>query len=182
MKEEFKVRFKKILFLTVLIFLTLSLVACSPKAKNGANVKVTEENVNYLSEYEQTLQEKLEELSEILGTFNNSLDAIYTREITNTDFANILKELISQSNTLVTSIDNLDIHPELFEANQSLTNLVNRSHQLLLEAVDQANKGDENEINKDSLRKEYLEIKNEQAALTNQWKIFRQNLEKGSAD
>lgn len=73
----------------------------------------------------------------------------------------------------------LDVNPELFEAHQNLIVLVNRSHQLLLTAIESANNSSTDESNtmdKDTLRQEYIEIKKEQANTANQWKILREEL------
>lgn len=171
-------KFNKILsIVSGLLAFTLLLSGCSLKNKhNQANVQVTGENLSYVVEYDKNLQTYIGELSAILKIFNDSLDKVYTQEYSKSKFASVLKGTINQSNALITSIDELDVHPELFEAHQGLSSLVNRAHQLLLDSIDMANR-ENREIDKERLREEYVEIKNLQAELNNQWKILRSTLE-----
>jgi hypothetical protein len=87
-----------------------------------------------------------------------------------------MKDNIEISNTLVSDVESLDVEPELFENHQNLIALINRSHGLLLTAIDMANT-EENEIDKNYLRTEYQEIKTNQASINNEWKILRKSLE-----
>lgn len=168
-----KKRFLISLTLVLSIFL---LGACSSKEKPTANLKVTAENKSYLEEYDKSLQSFIKEMTTILKTFNDSVDGLYTQNYSREQFASAIKGTIEQSNALVTEVENVDPDPELFEAHQNLIVLINRSHQLLLNAIDMANKTD-TEIDKDYLRSEYVEIKTSQANIANQWKILRQQLE-----
>ncbi|WP_231868378.1 hypothetical protein [Fictibacillus phosphorivorans] len=168
---------KKWLGITLILLLSIALVACSSKEKNvTAKVKVTEENKSYLEEYDESLQGFIEEMTGILQTFNDSLDGIYTKELTREQFSSNLKESINNSNKLVTDVESVDVDPELFEAHQNLIVIINRSHQLLLNAIDMANTAD-TEIDKDTLRNEYMEIKTSQATIANEWKILRAQLQ-----
>lgn len=160
--------------LILLICFVSILTGCSTNSK--ANVKVTEENVDYLVKYDESLQGYITEMTDILLNYNNALDGLYTNSTSNSQFAKIMTESIGKSNELVTKVEALDIEPDLFETHQTLIALVNRSHQLLLTSVDAANKADETTIDKDSLRQEYLAIKQEQANIANQWKILREEL------
>lgn len=172
MKKRIKLVFSLTLILSVLV-----LGACSSKEKPAtADLEVTEENKSYLEEYDKSLQGFIKEMTTILKTFNDSVDGLYTQTYSREQFATAIKGTIEQSNKLVTEVEAVDADPELFEAHQNLIVLINRSHQLLLNAVDMANKTD-TEIDKDYLRSEYVEIKTSQANIANQWKILRQDLE-----
>ncbi|CAI9386626.1 MULTISPECIES: hypothetical protein [Bacillaceae] len=167
----------KLRFSIILIVLAIFLSGCS--SSSNANIKVTEDNINYLKDYDESLQEYITEMTSILTNFNNSLDGLYTHEVSNNQFAKIMIETIKKSNELVSNVEALDVNPELFETHQNLIVLVNRSHQLLLTAIDSANNSSSDEyatVDKDGLRQEYLEIKKEQANIANQWKILREEL------
>lgn len=168
---------KKIVTLTLLLAFTLVLGGCSSKEKPATgNLKVNAENKSYIDVYEKSLQNYIGSMTTILKTFNNAVDGLYTQDYSREQFAQAIKGNIEKSNTLVTEVEAVDVKPELFEANQNLISLVNRSHQLLLTAIDMANKSDL-EIDKEYLRTEYMDIKIKQAEISNQWKILREELE-----
>lgn len=168
---------KKLVTLTLLLIFTLILGGCSTKEKpTTGNLKVNEENKSYIDVYEKNLQNYISSMTSILKTFNNSIDGLYTLDYSRGQFAQVIKDSIEKSNALVTDVESVDVKPELFEANQNLISLVNRSHQLLLTAIDMANKPDE-DIDKEYLRTEYMDIKVKQAEISNQWKILREQLE-----
>lgn len=168
---------KKWSILLLMVSFTLILSACSSKEKQAAgNLKVTKENSSYLAEYDKSLQNFMNEMSTILRSFNDSVDGLYTQEYSNVQFGTAVKDNIQKSNQLIKDVESIDVKPELFEANQNLIVLVNRSHQLLLRAIDMAN-DEETEIDKEFLRNEYMEIKTQQATIVNQWKILREQLE-----
>jgi hypothetical protein len=166
---------RKIVF--ILLMLVLLLGGCSSKAKTSGKVKVTEENKSYLEVYDESLQGFIMEMSDILQNFNTAVDGIYTQQYSEDQFATILKKGITDSNKLVTTVEEVDVRPELFDAHQTLILLVNRSHQLLLDSIDMVN--DENrDIDKSYIRTEYIAIKQEQSRIANQWKILREELNK----
>lgn len=165
---------KKKIIVVLLLSVLFTLAACSSAQKEGLNV--TDDNKAYLEEYDKSLQTYIMDMASILKTFNDSLDGIYTKKMSKEQFSQVITKAITDSNELVASVDALEVKPELFEAHQSLILLINRSHQLLLDAVDMANDNDRN-IEKEVLRNDYLDIKTEQAELANQWKILREELE-----
>ena len=166
---------KLIIFLSV-IAVVVTLGACGKKANSAtSNVKVTEENNNYLVEYEERFKLKMYELTDILIAFNDAVDGIYTEKTSKSQFAKILTNLIEKSNGLIKDIESWDIDPEIFELHQYFIALANRSHQLFLDAIEMANDPDY-ELDKGKLREEYLAIKDEQAELVNQWKILKEQL------
>lgn len=161
-----------------MLILTLSittLMGCSANKKEAATLKVTKENASYLEKYDKSLQGYISDMTSILKTLNDALDGIYTQRYSKEQFASVITNSIEKSNKLVTSVETLDVNPDLFEAHQNLILLVNRSHQLLLDAVDMA-KTEDREIDKEQLRTTLIDIKTEQAKITNQWKILRQEL------
>lgn len=174
--SEGVITLKRLLILVVIVLATTVLGACSSKPKsNVPGVKVTNENKSYLEKYDNSLQEYITDMTSILKTLNDALDGIYTKRYSREQFATVISGSIEKSNKLVTKVETLDVNPDLFETHQNLILLVNRSHQLLLDAVDMANTEDR-EIEKDELRNSLIEIKTEQANITNQWKILRQEL------
>jgi hypothetical protein len=168
-------------FIMLLIVVSM-LGACSSKPKKDSlSVKVTDENKTYLSQYNKSLQGFIKEQTSILDTFNDAVDGLYTQKYSKEQFASILTTSIDKSSTLVKEVGSLDVSPDIFEAHQNLILLVNRSHQLLLSAIDMANSKDK-DIDKDSLRSQYVDIKTEQAKIANQWKVLRIQLETGKAN
>ncbi|EWG08786.1 hypothetical protein [Cytobacillus firmus] len=166
---------KKFAFIILCFLMIGTLSACSFGKDDEAKVKVTEENRAYLEEYNKSLQGTIEDMNSILGVYNNGLDGIYTQEYSNEQFAKVLKEQIKESNALIKSVESLNVKPELFQVHQQLLALVNRSHQLLLNTIDEANNPDQ-EIAKDPFRVEFLAIKQEQAVIANDWKVLAQQL------
>lgn len=164
---------KKYAFIFLCFVMIGTLAACGKD--DEAKVKVTEENRAYLEEYNKSLQGTIEDMNSILGVYNNGLDGIYTQEYSNEQFAKVLKEQIKESNTLIKNVESLNVKPELFQVHQQLLALVNRSHQLLLNTIDEANNPDQ-EIEKDPFRVEFLAIKQEQAVIANDWKVLAQQL------
>lgn len=162
-------------FTLLLIVITICLVGCSSKS-NGAQVTITDENKSYLDEYNTSLQNYIGKMNSIMKGYNNAVDGIYTKQISEDQFAKAMKDAIKESNALITEVESIDVDPELFEANQNLILLINRSHQLLLNAIDMVN-SENGTLNKDYLRSEYMEIKTQQATLANEWKILKQELE-----
>ncbi|OHX44806.1 hypothetical protein [Cytobacillus oceanisediminis] len=158
----------------ILCFVMIGILSACGK-DDEAKVKVTEENRAYLEEYNKSLQGTIEDMNSILGVYNNGLDGIYTQEYSNEQFAKVLKEQIKESNALIKSVESLNVKPELFQVHQQLLALVNRSHQLLLNTIDEANNPDQ-EIEKDPFRVEFLAIKQEQAVIANDWKVLAQQL------
>lgn len=167
---------KKSLMLILILTLSMTtLIGCSAGNKEAAALKVTKENASYLEKYDKSLQGYISDMTAILKTLNDALDGIYTQKYSKEQFATVITGSIEDSNKLVNSVENLDVNPDLFEAHQNLILLVNRSHQLLLDAVDMA-KTEDREIDKEQLRTTLIDIKTEQAKITNQWKILRQEL------
>lgn len=174
---------KKFLLIFIAIILTSALSACSSKSKNNSttgNVKITEENVPYIEKYEKSVQNYSKEMSEILIIFNNAVDGVYTKELSKEQFSNILTQTIDRSNELVTSVESENVEPDLFESQQQFILLVNRTHQLLLDAIDMANNPDD-EIDKELLRTDYLAIKTDHATFINDLKVLGEELEKGKS-
>lgn len=169
-----------LLILVLSSFLLLS--ACSSKEKQATgDLKVTKENQSYLEEYDKSLQGYIGEMTIILNNFNDSVDGLYTQKYSREQFGTSVTGNIEKSNKLIKDVESVDVKPELFEANQNLILLVNRSHQLLLKAIDMANTSDV-EMDKDYLRNEYMEIKTQQATIANQWKILREELENSQGE
>lgn len=168
---------KKYIFITLILSFALVMTGCSSKEKTAAGkLKVTEQNKSYLDVYEKSLQGYIGQMTSILKVYNTAVDGLYTQDYSREQFQEAIKGTIEKSSNLVSDVEAIDVKPELFDANQSLIALVNRSHQLLLHAIDMANNKD-TEIDKEYLRTEYMDIKTKQAELSNQWKVLREQLE-----
>jgi len=172
---------RKLLILLSVIAVVVTLGACGKKANSAApkETGAEESSNNYITEYDERFNIKMSELTDILIAFNDALDGIYTRKTSKSQFAQILTDLIEKSNSLIKDIESWDVEPEIFETHQYFISLVNRSHQLFLDAVEMANDPDY-EIDKGKLREEYLSIKNEQATIVNQWKVLKEQLNAGN--
>lgn len=167
---------KLVVFLSIVLVVSL-LGACGQK-KSGLGVNVTDQNKSYLAKYDKSLEHFMNDMTSILKTFNDSLDGLYTKKYSREQFATVLANNIEKSNALVTEVEAVDVSPDIFESHQNLILLVNRSHQLLLDAIDMANTP-ERDIDKETLRSQYLDIKTQQAKIINQWKLLRKDLENG---
>lgn len=153
--------------------------ACSSKPKAGSaslGISVTDDNKSYLAKYEKQLEGFIKDQNKVLDLFNDALDGLYTQKYSRDQFASILANAIPQSSNLVQDVENLDVSPDIFDAQQNLIQLVNSSHQLLLDAIDMANNKN-TDIDKETLRTQYVNIKTQQAKTANDWKVLRQQLE-----
>lgn len=156
-------------FIMVIIFV---LNGCSSKDKT---MKVTVESKPYLVEYDKSLQKTISEMNEILLVFNDTLNGIYTLEYSKEQFAQVNTKNIKKSNELIEKIEAMNVQTDLFETHQNLILLANQAHQLLLDSVGMAN-AEGQEIQRDTLRTQYLEIKTRQAQFVNEWKILMEQL------
>lgn len=161
----------KLLFLLTMV---MSLLGACSSSSNKNSVAINDQTKPFIKQYDKTFRSSINEMNDILSTFNTGLDDIYTGQATNEQFAELLTKSIDRSNNLVRKVESLDVDPQLFQQHQTLIVLVNRSHQLLLTAVDQAKN---NQIEKTSLRTEYVSIKKDQSNVANQWKLLMQNLQ-----
>jgi hypothetical protein len=159
---------KKLLTLILLLTSVCLISACSSKENNKE--VVTKDNQSYIQEYDAKLQEFIKQSNNLLSTFNKSLDGLYTQEYSLEQFASIMKKSIEDSNELISKIENYEVHPDIFDFHQQFIVHVNEQHQLFLDAVEMANT---DQMDKDRLRADFLEIKQNQASLVNSWKSLK---------
>ena len=155
--------------------LVLVIAGCGGKEENTAAVQVNQENIEYLKKYDKSITGFISRQTDILNTFNDSLSNLYTGVASREQFANILKGLITESMQLTKEVENYDVDPDIFETHSQYSQSVNATHQLLLDAIESANITDV-DMDKDSLRVRYGEIKTTQASLLNSWKILKEQL------
>ncbi|MUK90168.1 hypothetical protein GMD78_17485 [Ornithinibacillus sp. L9] len=161
---------KKKLLIIVSIFTTLTIVTGCSSSKNEEGQYAEGISIEEVQEYDSYLQEALQTANSLMSTYNNSLDGLYTGDTSNGQFAKVLKDnVIESSRELVKLVEPYDVNPNFFEINQSLSNLINKQHQLFLDSVDMAN---QDKVNKDNLKKQVSSIKDEQAIIINNWKQF----------
>lgn len=122
---------KKYIFLTLLLVFALVITGCSSKEKTAAGkLKITAENKSYLDVYEKSLQGYIGQMTSILKIYNDAVDGLYTEDYSREQFKTAIKGTIEKSSKLVSDVEADDVKPELFEANQNLIAMVNRSHQI----------------------------------------------------
>lgn len=163
----------KIFIIAVLSIISLLLTACSSE-KNEKGAKATSGNDKDKQEQVQdsvevfglTLQTTIEGSNKLLDTFNKNLDGLYTAEVSDQQFANVLKGVVDESNKLVAGMEKVYVDGTLYDFRQTTVAYLNRQHELFLNAVDMAN---QEMLNKEYLRTEYLAVKEEQAGIVNTW-------------
>ncbi len=160
--------------IVALLVLSLFLTACSSKSNS---VEVSQENTSHVQEYHTAFQEHSAGMNKALNKFNTGLDGLYTKDFSDEQFGNYVKGIVESSAKLVKSIEQQDVNPEIFEMHQKVILVTNKAHQLLLDAVDMANRSTEdNPVDKQRLKDTYISIKQEQASLVNEWKLLMESL------
>ncbi|QAS54756.1 hypothetical protein [Halobacillus litoralis] len=149
------------LFIGVLAILT----SCGDKGEEQAPGNAAD-----LEGYQAHLNEVFSESDHLLSVYSTALDGLYTGEVSEEQFSTLLrKEVISQSNELVSLVESYNASPTIFELNQQLATFANNQHQLFLDSIDMAN---EERMNKTTLRDNLIKIKDEQASFINAWKVL----------
>ncbi|MBF0706587.1 hypothetical protein IQ283_08185 (plasmid) [Alkalihalobacillus hwajinpoensis] len=150
---------KKKLVMGSLVLVLLLLTACGgePQEEEGAAPEAK-------TEYQNKVKGAIDNSNKLLAVYNKSVDQLYTEELSNEEFGNMMRTNIEKSNEMVRSIDEMTPDPTFFEIHQAVITLMNNQHQMFLDAVEMAN---EDKIEKDNLRKEYLSIKTEQQKIIN---------------
>lgn len=123
--------------------------------------------------YKETFQQSINESNKLLDRYSLNLDKLYIDEYTPEQFGVIVREVIGESNELVTEVDRKDVDPEMFEFHQKVQTYLNHQHELFLTSIAQANqvnKDKQQNFDKDSLRENYTNVKNEQGGLLKEWK------------
>ena len=163
----------KIFIIAVISIISLLLTACSSekneegaKAASGNDKDKQEQVQDSVEEFGLTLQTTIEGSNKLLDTFNKNLDGLYTAEVSEQQFANVLKGVVDESNKLVAGMEKVYVDGTLYDFRQTTVAYLNRQHELFLNAVDMAN---QEMINKEYLRTEYLAVKEEQAGIVNTW-------------
>lgn len=149
----------------------LILAGCSIGSKKSSAHVTTD----HVQKYDEKLQEYMNELTAILKTYNDGLDGFYIGQDSQSQFSSIVVDEITKSNKLVNNVESLDVQPDLFETQQNLIQLVNDSHQLLLDTVE-LTKSQGNAIDKEGLRSRLVDIKTRQAKFINDWRVAKENL------
>lgn len=151
---------KKPLFIGFLVLIMFLLSACggAPKEEEGGAAPKAK------TEYQNKIKGAIDNSNKLLAVYNKSVDQLYTEELSNEEFGNMMRNNIEKSNEMVRSIDEMTPDPAFFEIHQAFITFMNNQHQMFLDAVEAAN---EDEIKKNDLRKEYLSIKTEQQKIIN---------------
>lgn len=164
----------KKIFLVILPLLILSvMVGCSKNTDAKVGPTVTEETKPYLEKYDKQVQNFITQSNDLLTNFSTALDGVYTKEYSASQFATELKQFISNSSELVKEIESTNVDPSIFETHQQLILLANNQHQLFLDAIAMAN---DNDVDKETLRQQFLQIKSDQADFVNTWKSTMKEL------
>jgi len=153
-------KFSLLLFLAMTITL---LSACGSSSSEGAS---SSEMMEVVEDYDIRFGNALDEANQLLRNFSNSVDALYTTQQSNEQFAQAMRENIKKSSELVMALESHVAHANIFPFHQEVIGYFNNQHQLFLNAIEMANT---DRINKDNLRSEYIRLKQEQAELINSW-------------
>ncbi|PMC36323.1 hypothetical protein CJ195_16095 [Bacillus sp. UMB0899] len=161
---------KKKLFIPALLSSILVLTGCSSEKKESSlpfpgagtpkNNEVDDETTEAIREFAKKFDETINQSNKLLGTFNKALDGLYTNDNSTSQFAQIMKKNINESRELVATLEGYEAVVIVAPYKQSLVSYLNQQHQLFLDAVDMAN---QESVNKDELRRMYLEVKTSQA-------------------
>ncbi|WP_334393211.1 hypothetical protein [Escherichia coli] len=160
---------KTIIFLFVSL-IAVSLTACSSKSKE--EVERNARNT-IVEEYEVEFNNINDESNNVLSSFNNALDGYYTRKSSNSTFKSILSEKILASSKFIKETEEKDVDTSVLSFHQQVVVYLNQQHQLLLDAVEMAN---ENDVDKGTLRESYLNLKQQQVDMTNNWIELKQSI------
>ncbi|MCM3443285.1 MULTISPECIES: hypothetical protein [Metabacillus] len=158
---------KRIFIILSLICVVSIIAGCSSKKEapssnspfqksSNQGVVMDEATIKEFEKYSGKFEETLKQSNDLLRTFNRSLDGLYTGDNSDKQFAEIMKKNIESSRELIATVEEYEVSSAVTKYNQSLITYLNQQHQLFLEAVDMAINED---IDKDQLRSEYLEIK-----------------------
>ncbi|MFS8304208.1 hypothetical protein [Bacillus altitudinis] len=160
---------KTIIFLFVSL-IVVSLTACSSKSKE--EVERNARNT-IVEEYEVEFNNINDASNNVLSSFNNALDGYYTRKSSNSTFKSILSEKILASSKFIKETEEKDVDTSVLSFHQQVVVYLNQQHQLLLDAVEMAN---ENDVDKGTLRESYLNLKQQQVDMTNNWIELKQSI------
>lgn len=160
---------KTIIFLFVSL-IAISLTACSSKSKEEVE-RNTRNTI--VEEYEVEFNNINDESNNVLSSFNNALDGYYTRKSSNSTFKSILSEKILASSKFIKETEEKDVDTSVLSFHQQVVVYLNQQHQLLLDAVEMAN---ENDVDKGTLRESYLNLKQQQVDMTNNWIDLKQSI------
>ncbi|WP_368502658.1 hypothetical protein AB3N04_00765 (plasmid) [Alkalihalophilus sp. As8PL] len=107
----------------------------------------------------------------ILSSYNDSMDNLYAGVLGNQQFKNQVKDLVPKSRELLALLDEViyDVDSSLYEFHSHVLTLVNDQHHLLLITIQEA---DDDRINRENLRRQYVEIKKQQMDLIQQLKMI----------
>lgn len=161
---------RKIFFLSLTFFLLMVVLSgCLFKSKPKE-----EDSNKPILEYKQSLESVISDSNQLLERYNQGIDKLYTEEYSPEQFSTIVREIISSSSKILNSANNFDAPTELYEFHQKTIEYLNLQHQLFLNSIEEANNADNQQINKATLRSEYLAVKKKQAELLLEWKKFEQ--------
>ncbi|WP_066412726.1 hypothetical protein [Sutcliffiella cohnii] len=154
---------KRIVVLSLLILFSLLVVGCSTKSTADGSIQTS---IEAIEAFDVLLNNALNDSNSLLSTFNRSLDGLYTGDTSDAQFAKIMKDLVTSSQTLISEVEKTTVDPSVFVYKQNLITHLNLQHDLFLSAVESAI---EESIQKDSLRRDYLYLKEEQSEILNAW-------------
>lgn len=155
MKKSFKAT-------TIIILVMLAILAgCGKKSAPPG-----EEEENLIVAYEKELRGVMGESNDLLISYSNALDNLYTSDNSKDQISNIVKKKVSESSAILRMAEENTPDTELFAFHQELMEYLNNQHQLLLTTV--SDLGQENP-NPDVLRDTFLDVKKQQSELIHKW-------------
>ncbi|MBU8908151.1 hypothetical protein [Desertibacillus haloalkaliphilus] len=132
----------------------------------------SQEQSNSVNNYVTSFQEIIDESNQLLSQYRENLDKLYTNEVSENQFASIVKNMVPKSREIGTGLDDqlYTVDNSLYDFHRDVIRLVNDQHQLFLKTLEEAN--EESEMNRDTLYDDYHKIKEIQTELVEQLKAL----------
>lgn len=151
------------MFLGALFFLTGCSLSLLPWWGDDEEI---EQTVDPNEEYADLVTDVFNDSNVLLQRFNKMLDQLYGQQISKQAVAQELEEIVPLSNQLLLKLDDVlyNVDDRLYDLHRELIVLINFQHQTFLRCLEMS-KDDEEEIDKDQLRQDYVKIKSDQTLL-----------------
>ena len=125
------------------------------------------------AKYGETFNQIMKSSNQLLERYGANIDKLYIDEYSAEQFSTIVREIIPTSNDIIGIAENLGVSIDLYDLHQKVIGYLNNQHQMLLTAINDSSivANEKNKtIDKAKLRNQYIEVKNQQAALIKEWK------------
>ena len=164
---------KKVFTLVLLLLLAVVSSGCG---LFGGKEEIEASEDDPMVVYEELMVLTFDESNDLLTDYNNALDELYSKKITEEEFTLKVKSYIPRANEISSRLDTVmyDVDESMYDVHKSVIAVTNDQHQLMLDTVEMYD--DENkQIEKSKLRERYVKIKEDQATILQELKqTFRE--------